>query len=444
MTMKRTTTDVIQAIAYVLHKNAGYYSSKAQIVLVQGELGGFFNLGETLSGFNGIEPKTDLAQGEPRIDEYDYVNDGQVSPWTSFPSTIDDLVAQLATGRNFRPNPVTGAWPVGHHQPWGQIFVKDPGKTGYSASNPLCENVTFFFSFTVQECYDCFYLSSFITDAKFSFKAGASGGPPCCTTPENLVGSGKDRYYLTVTFDNTKNNPYLNPFNDAWVGGTNSPYVGVYGIETLALPGDGIIPDLLKYNDTIASGVGVYNRYVMRFTLNGILTYTWNLKLINNSDVTADFVGSASYPANGYGFVSLACSTITGSMSIAEKLVKSSNCCLDLPWYDSWYGVGWNLFQDQLPLEPAGDDWYFGSPVNTANDLALHIGYNEWYEARWQWPQRTVSVETPAQPESLILTQLDTTYLQDIDTTHIPSARGWTDRSNTDWPHIMQWPMPTK
>ena len=118
-------------------------------------------------------------------------------------SDIDDLVRAtlpvapggtvpaLATGRHFLPSPtavgaVTGEWPPGHHQPWGQIFVQDPGKAGFSASNPLCENVTFFFAITVEECYDCFYLNSFISDATFKFKSGNQSGPPCCSVPGKL------------------------------------------------------------------------------------------------------------------------------------------------------------------------------------------------------------------------------------------------------------------
>jgi len=426
---KRTTADIIQSIAYVLHQNAGYYSSKAQLVLVQGELGGFFNLGQTLGGRNplpGIRPRTDLARG---LD-----NDGEVFPPTSFASTLDNINARLATGRHFRPGPFIGLWPPGHHQPWGQIFIKDPGKSGYSLTAPLCENVTFFFAITVQECYDCFYLSSFVTDSKFTYQKGGTVGPPCCTTPVNLAGSGKDRYYMTLTFDNTMNNPYLDDWNDAWIGQATGPWVDVVGIEAWSMPGDGIVPDLLAYDDVIASGAGTYNRYVMRFTLNGVLTYTWALKRVNTSDVVLDFVGSASYPANGYGFVSLACSLVSGSVSIAEKIAKSPNCCLDLPWYNSWYGVGWNLFQDTDPLVPAGDSWYFGSPVNTPNDLSLHIGFNQCYEARSQWAQIAPDGDVPAQPESLLLTDIDSAYSPAKFDTHVPSARGFTDRTNTRWP----------
>ena len=46
---KVATADILKAIGIVLHKSAGFYSSKAQLVLVQGELSGFFNLTEELA-----------------------------------------------------------------------------------------------------------------------------------------------------------------------------------------------------------------------------------------------------------------------------------------------------------------------------------------------------------------------------------------------------------
>lgn len=455
-TIKKTTTHVLQAISQVLYKTGGRFSSRAQLVLVQGELGGFFNVGDILGG----DVDTDLAWGDP--------NDG-FSDSGGLLSTQEDLWARLATGRHFRANPINGLWPVGHHQPWGQIFVKDPAAAGHSAIDPLCVNVTFFFGLTVQECYDCLFLNSFISDAKFAYKSNASSGPPCCGVPTDLTGNGKDKYFLTLSFDNTINNPYLDKWNDAWIGkGTDSPWwaattaseivgMGTYG----GLPGDGINPDIIGYVDVIKSSGVTGQRFVpnvLRFTLHGILTYNWTLKKINSSDLYYDFVGTASYAANGYGFADLLCSLFTGSASISEKITKASNCCLDLPWYDAtvsagssggWYGIGWNLFQDQYPLNTAAngsDDylyqaegWYFASPINTSADISLHVGYNEWYEARWQFPTystaQTIVGDNPAQPESLIDTPfatgiLDSPYRQ----TRIPSARSWTNRGNTDWP----------
>jgi len=438
--VKKTTANVLSAIAQVLYRNGGAFSSKAQLVLVQGELSGFFNVGPTLGNYDG--PETDLALGKP--------NNGYADV-TDFSSTRDDLWAQLATGRHFRPNPIDGSWPVGHHQPWGQIFVKDPGAAGYTANNPLCVNVTFFFGITVQECYDCWYLNSFISSAKFQYRANTVPGPGCCGRASDLTGSGKDRYYMTLNFDNTKNNPYLNVANDAWIGqdpGTltkPNPWwraslaARIQGMGTSGgLPGDGITPDLMEYIDQIHNGTYPFTPNVLRFTLNGVVTYTWTLKKINNTDLFYDFVGSASYPVSGYGFADLVCALYTGSVSIAEKISKAVNCCQDQPWYNSWYGVGWNLFQDQYPVNPIlgdpADGSYFATPVNIPEDISLHIGYNEWYEVRSQWPQSIGNgAPIPAGPESVVSTTwfspLDSPYVS----TRIPSARGWTDRTNTDW-----------
>jgi hypothetical protein len=444
-TVKKTTTHVLQAISMVLYKNGGGFSPKAQLVLVQGELGGFFNVGPTLGDYTG--PETDLALGNENMGTADT---------TDFLSTRDDLGAKLATGRHFRPNPLNGLWPPGHHQPWGQIYVKDPGAAGHSTTDPLCVNVTFFFGFTVQECYDCYFLNSFITDSKFTYKSNTSQGPPCCGVPTDLTGSGKDLYYLTLNFDNTSNNPYLNLLNNAYIGNPGSAYAGVTGIGTTGLPGDGITPDLIYYIDSIRSSLVTGQRFVpnvLRFTLNGIVTYTWTMKKVNTADLVYDFVGSASYAANGYGFADLVCSLFTGTVSIAEKINKADNCCQDLPWYGvdphirsvGWYGIGWNLFQDQNPVLASpgdlADGSYFASPINIPEDISLHIGFNEWYEAKWQWPQYdSLYGESPSQPESTAVTGqtladlagsgLDSPYIA----TRVPSARGWTNRANTDWP----------
>jgi hypothetical protein len=400
---------ILQSIAYVMHGSPSYYTKPsavggAQLVLVQGELGGFFNIVPSLA-----DAETDAVGSYYQGTD----NDGTADV-TLYTSTISGTYARLATGRHFKEVPAgyatSGAWPVGHHQPWGQIYVKDRARS-------ICENVTFFFSLKVQECYDCFYLNSFITDAKFSYRDSIiqPDGPPCCAsqTPSDLSGSGKDKYYLTLTFDNTDNNPYLNSRNDAWIGHIAGPFPGVEGIGKAVIPADGITPDYLPYVDQILSGLGINNPYVMRFTLNGIVTYNWTLRFINTSDLARDFVGTASYAAYGYGFIGLYCSLLSGSAAIAEKVIKVETCCNayspgDLPWYDSWYGVGWNNQQD-----PWSD--YFDSPVNVPASLTLHLGYNESYDVRWQWPQ-TSPEDVPATPDSLVSTK------QDGDV-HIPSTR---------------------
>lgn len=403
------TKTILQCIGFVLHDNANYYTTQgtktvpaAQLVLVQGELGGFFNITPELA-----DAQTDLSLGIANLGFADL---------TDFDSTLEAVYARLATGRHFRPVPAgfdtEGAWPPGHHQPWGQIFVKD-------LKQGVCDNVTPFFAITVQECYDCFYLSSFITDTKFKFKAGRliQDGPPCCgsQTPSDLSGCGKDKYYMAVSFDNTYNNPYLNDENPAWIG-VDDPanvYAGVVGLGKDELVADGITPDFLPYVDPILSQLGKPSPYQLRFTLNGIMTYNWCLKFINSNDLARDFVGTANYAANGYSFYQLLCGYLTGSMSIAEKIAKAEKCCANLPWYDSWYGVGWNNQQ-----HPWAD--FFGSPINVPASLALHIGVNEFYEPRWQWPQGTPE-DIPALPDSLIDTQDDP--LDGGTDTHVPMTR---------------------
>ena len=343
---KLSTVNVLQSIAKVLHNNPGYYSSKAQLVLVQGELSGFFNVGES------------LAKAIPSNDT------GKFIPTPSFSSTtMDRLNVTLDSGRHDEANPINGSWPVGHHQPWGQIFVKDTSKS-------LCENVTYFFSISVQECYDCFYLNSFISDSRFKFTAPNSGGPPCCSPPTGLTGNGRDIYYMTLAFDNTVNNIYLNPRSDVWVGiiGLNPTPISSRGI-------DGIDPDFLDYSNTITTLEGAPSPYLLRFTLNGILSYTWNLKYINKSDLVPDFIGTANYSCNGYGFAALYCSMFAGSVVIAERATASSNCCLDIPWYDSWYGIGWNF----------NDTNIYSTPINIPTDLTDHVGFNEGYPQSEIW-----------------------------------------------------------
>jgi hypothetical protein len=371
-TAQLKTANILQAMSLVLHGTPSYYSSKAQLVLVQGELSGFFNL----------DPELAAATVAGGIDGTNSLQIGKFDS-TSIGTTLGGIVPRPATGRHFEENPVTGGWPPGHHQPWGQIFVQDLGK-----SPMLCENVTFFFAITVQECYDCFYLNSFISDATFKFSNATSGGPPCCDVPQNLTGNGKDRYYMTLSFDNTLNNPYLSDLSPGWIGGWGqklnsagdnyNPYKDIVGLNPFppSAAVDGLEADFLPYTSSIRAQVGTFNPYVLRFMLNGVLTYTWKLTFVDKSDVFPNFIGSASYPNSGHGFVGLYCSLFTGTVSIAEKAVKSSSCCLDLPWYDSWFGVGW----DQI-----GNSAARLTPVNVMPDLSYHAYWDEEYEPGEQW-----------------------------------------------------------
>jgi hypothetical protein len=362
-------------------------------VLVQGELSGFFNMTPDLS--NSVpeaaedESVAHVTNSIGGLDGYIITDDKDTS--TSIANSTDGLAALLATGRHFETNPITGQYPVGHLQPWGQIYVK------YSIDKvDYCDNVTYFFGLTVQECYDCFYLNSFISDSTFTFKniGHPQSGPPCCNIGTNSVlqGSGKDLYYLTLSFDDTVNNPYLNSDNQL--------YVGVDGISPDLSPVDGILPDVASYANTITSRLGQPSPYETRFTLNGILTYSWSLKFINTSDLFPDFIGSASYSANGYGFVQLYCTLLTGSASISEAIIKTTACCDDEdgtdPWYDNfpsetsfggWYSTGdYNDVATTDSLSSLNQNVYFewlgftpSTPFNTGANLSYHANFNENY-----------------------------------------------------------------
>lgn len=402
-TTKFTQADIINAISAVTGTD---YGKTPKLSLVQGELSGFF----TMTG--------DLWDTYP----YAYTNDGEeyvtytgsAYAYDGDSSTVigegtDSLYTILASGRHFDENPLTGQYPVGHLQPWGQIFVKYT-KSGTNA----CENVTEFFGITVQECYDCFYLNSFISDATFTFKStpGKQNGPPCCSTPGSsaLFGSGVDRYYVTLSFDDTENNPYLNP--------DNIYYSGLAGIVPSVSEVDGILPDQIEYVNKIQSGIGSPSPYELRFTLDGILSYTWNLKVVDSTiDTVPDFVGNASLPVTGFGFIQLYCALLTGTVGIAETVNKASACCYeeDLAnnydgfWADNWFSTGeYNDFNtqgidDDYYLYALNQNLYFqfvgytpSTPFNTGANLSYHANFNETYtpfETQNQYAQP--GVETP-------------------------------------------------
>jgi hypothetical protein len=403
---KIATADVIQAIAEVLHGNPGYYGSRSQLVLVQGELGGFFG--------------------------YPYVNTLDSN------DTTDGDNIRLATGRNMTYNPITGALPPGQNQPWGQVYVKTYNALGQVI---LCENVSFFFAFRVEECYDCFYLNSFISDTTFRFTQKT--GPPCCAGTSLTSGKGTDKYYMTLQFDNTINNPYLNPYGSATIqavsgstvtdesvaGSTNVltvdtddfyaqvggvdglyPPVGHFFVTGLVERDNGVNPDGLPYSDPILTSVHTpldahaYDIYTMRFALNGIVTYSWNLKFINSTDPFPDFLGTAGMPVTGYGYVQKVCSLLSGSVTFTEGVVATTKCCLDEPWNNPgggqdggfWYGIGDFDIASNLGTGDPGDiENYYDSnvagtistghlgdevPVNTDLDLSFHANFNYDYE----------------------------------------------------------------
>jgi hypothetical protein len=381
-TFKVTDKNVIQYIAYVLYGNPNHYSTTAKLVLDQAELSGFFNitpdLAHSVADVGGPSALGTSPQGT-------FLTTADLDSSTALANSSDSTGVTLDSGEHIVVNPLTGLNPVGHLQPWGQIWVKD-------SARGLYDNVTYFFALSVQECYDCFYLNSFISQSTFKTKVGGQAGPPCCTTPSALVGTGKDSYYLTLSFDNTVNNPYLNP--DAAAGGA-SVYVGVVGANantaTATIPGDGIAKytlDDVSYIDAIRAAVGKNEPYVARFTLNGILTYTWTLKYINTDDIAPDFVGTGVYPANGYGFIGLYCSLLSGTGDFTEKLVKSSTTLQSLAaadgnWYDSWYGIGAEyVATGSTPAYDTAFDlgaYGFVTPINVATSLTYHENFDIVY-----------------------------------------------------------------
>jgi hypothetical protein len=417
-TQKVTDQDIIKFIAYVKHGNANYYSTRAKLVLVQGELSGFFNITPELGDSIPHNHNIDGSGNPDGVDGLFYTSD--TDPSTDIPNSTDSAFVTMANGHHIQLNNAGSStlYPVGHLQPWGQIFIKDTGKSGYSVITPLCENVTYYFAMSVEECYDCFYMNSFVSDATFTRKNAQHSGPVCCGTDSTLVGKGKDRYYLTLSFDNTINNPYLNPAANLWI-------VTEVGIKmnsvTFGLNGDGLVPDQLNPGNTEAEGYfDPINHtwspralpYEARFTLNGILTYTWNLQFVNSADIAPDFIGTASYPASGYGFVSLFCQLFTGTATFTEKVVRTA-CCLDNDyWYDTfggWYGPGAEYYEtldevgiaimDQTKYSAGAYDQGFGaSPINVGPSLTYHHNFDgnyPWAQNLWGagWP--TPAVITP-------------------------------------------------
>ena len=423
-TKKLTQADIIKAIGIVLHGNAGWYSSKASLVLVQGELSGFLAMDLDLAHSYAEHNNSDYLDGSYN----DYTYDDR----TDLPNATDTMFAQLPTGRHFQsvpdyqwdsqngsydidtPSDFIGKFPTGHQQPWGQIFVKDPANTHVlsTAADPDCENVTFFFAITVQECYDCYYLNSFISDAIFNFK-GTASPVPCCGGTSVMLGKGVDLYYMTMSFDNTVNNPYLNYDLFDYVTDQypvpDNLYVDYDGIA----PGshlnlfnwtvgyEGVYPDALPFFDPIKSGaLTMYEPFLMRFTLNGIMTYSWNLKFINTSDLWPDFVGTGTYDVNGYGYIALVCDLLTGTVKFTEKVVNTACCLDDNYWSDWWYGPGYypirhvdnedsnnypdsewsNLWMDGVGYE----NYYYNvdniTPFNTEASLSYHANFDETYE----------------------------------------------------------------
>jgi len=397
-TLKVTDQDVIKYIGAVMYKNPNHYSSKAKLVLVQGELSGFFNITPNLA-------QSTVALDGNQLEGGTWTSaDNDVS--TSLAASQDSTALALANGRHWDVNPINDKQlPVGHLQPWGQIYVQDP-----TAGN---DNVTFLFALSVQECYDCFYLNSFVSTSTFKTKnTSGTGAPPCCSLSSTIIGNGKDSYYLTLSFDNTDNNPYLdnNEGNDLYVG-DDVGNGNVTGLASDLIIGDGIVPDTiydhtlgqpLGFRNPIQAGLGKPSPYEARFTLNGVLTYTWNLNFIDNQDISPDFLGTGSYVANGYGFIGLYCSLFnTATVTFKETAVNATaGLAYGTPWYEDWYGVGAEYVLETLQdgstikvtayqkwIDTAAGVYNWGSgteyptAINVSTSLTYHENFNNQYPA---------------------------------------------------------------
>ena len=420
VTQKVTEQNLIKCMGQVLGTT---FSSKAKLVLVQGELSGFFNVVSDVtprtflsyddSGiFYGMTNGTDVgtgpfltggATGSSRVGTtlpdqtvtFFTLDNGrhyQTYPWTDTATVTTNIFTDTngvsSTNYSSVPNiPAVATYPVGHFQPWGQLFIKDPAQPGFSVDNPYCVNVTYFFNLEVEECYDCFYMNSFISDASFTSKGGGVGFPACCGVGSTVVGNGTDKYYLKLKFDDTIANQFLDPNN------INGAYVGYQGIIPDVAAGDDInndldgLPDNLPYSDPIASDLGSPSPYEARFQLNGIMTYKWALKNINASDVLPDFIGTGTYVANGFGYIQLDCMLVTaGTVTFTEKAVNYLTCCNDIPWQDSWFGIGWDGDSSDVVWETDAPGLNAGTWPTSQENVSLSLTYHNP-----DWPGTPVS-----------------------------------------------------
>lgn len=312
---KIATKDVIAAMSSALFEGNIRFSSSAQLVVAEGDFSGFFANWYDIQGSSVVG----LPNGYHRV-----------------------MQLENAAGDDWF---TVGEYPAGLWQINGQLFVKD---------GAACINVTPFFKLMIQECYDCFYLNSFITDSTFTL--GKQEGPPCCSPTFTLNGKGTDKYYITWTFDNTENNCAIYQYYNDYLGWSD-----VYGVDPYE---DGVTPNDEPFYQS-------FDTRTMRWALNGIVTYKWNLKNFNNGDPFPRFLGSATYDANGYGFIAKVCAMITGKISVAEKLVDATQCC-----YIDWSEDG-ILFDD-----PWRDDydWPDEGGIWRMNFNGDNFDVYQWYE----------------------------------------------------------------
>jgi len=121
-TTKLTQVDLLKFIGFTLHGNANYYSTKAQLVLVQGELSGFFNITPALAAAYPDNDKLDGDTTESAVLEAgDWHGTSSLDSSTDIANSTDSSFVTLANGHHFylnntSPNDFSGAdlYPVGH------------------------------------------------------------------------------------------------------------------------------------------------------------------------------------------------------------------------------------------------------------------------------------------------------------------------------------------
>lgn len=305
---KITEKTIIAGIGRVLKHN---FSDKAQLILERGMLSGFENPMEGAETVNYPVFMANRGVNQAEIE-------GQILP--------------------------------GKAQPLGWIFVRDQTGGGY-----VFVDVTRFFKIEVHECYDCFYLNSFITDTTLKF--GATEGPPCCSGTSGMTKAfGKDRYYMCLEFDNTT-------WNED-VDGEYFPVVTADGVELKEITAEALDPKEDGITPNMPPFLGSDDTYVLRFRVCGIMKYEWNIK-------EDTYVGTGNLPVYGYGFVKKVCSMIDGKISVSEYLTtgknnkvsapedayKDSTDILDLWGLDEEWPYQWRytFYYDSAPYYLEGD-----------------------------------------------------------------------------------------
>lgn len=286
---KITEKSIIQAIGHVLGHT---FSSKAQLIMEEGLLGGFQN---------------------PWSDDYSYPHGLTFPRFNYVMGSAAQGVNQVDEGDDEIP---------GKFQPLGWIFIRDVAASLYTFVD-----VTPFFNVSVHECYDCFYLNSFITDTTLKF--GEVQGPPCCGDDSITSGKGTDKYYMCFEFDNTYMNPRVEDNDEFGLYSQGGEWIRDLEATTIKTLEDGITPNSPAYIDR------TMDTKSLRFRVCGIMTYKWALK-------ESQFVGTGTLPASGYGFIKKVCSMLDGKVTVSEYIAGTKSKtpapsdAFETDWYDMW------------------------------------------------------------------------------------------------------------